>query len=272
MARKKKDAGITIPEITWTNDLIWKLLAEIELPENRVVLLGKQKKRENTSGDSKATVYQRTAAVIFPQFHNLNPTVTGDRVKRKYKHLTKKYKELATRLRTTGEGVNDDANSNESDNEYFNCYVPVRGPDDTTTLRARSIWDEIEKVKKTVHFQAPSDDKGDTGIEITLDQQTQMQSIHHALQVEATRRANSPSFESSFDIFSHDPSSQPLCHDEDDKENAPPPSSQPISTPVAKRPPKASSFSQSSIERAKQHISKVPKKCSLDETLIDMQT
>ncbi|KAG2058394.1 hypothetical protein BDR06DRAFT_876699, partial [Suillus hirtellus] len=124
---------------------IWKLLAKIKLPENRVVLLGKQKKCKNTSGDSKATVYQCMAAVIFPQFHGLNPTVTGDRVKHKYKHLTKKYKELATCLRTTGEGVNDDTDGNESDNEYFDCYVPACGPDDTTTSRARSIWDEIEK-------------------------------------------------------------------------------------------------------------------------------
>ncbi|KAG2051179.1 hypothetical protein BDR06DRAFT_939236 [Suillus hirtellus] len=145
MGRKKKDSGIDIPEITWTNDLIWKLLAEIELPENRVVLLGKWKKCENTSGDSKATVYQRMAAVIFLQSHGLNPTVTGDHVKCKYEHLTKKYKELATRLHTTGEGVNDDTDGNESDNEYFDCYVPACGPDDTTTSRARSIWDEIEK-------------------------------------------------------------------------------------------------------------------------------
>ncbi|KAG1871525.1 hypothetical protein F4604DRAFT_1583279, partial [Suillus subluteus] len=206
---------------------------------------------------------------------------------------------------TTGEGVNDDADGNESNNEYFNCYGPAHRPDDTTTLRARSIRDEIKKVcfffpvlhriflshpnvtpiaittgvgphgKKMVHFQAQSDDEGDTGMKITLDQQTQMQSLHHALQVEATRHANSLSFESSFDIFSHDPSadlSQPLYHDEDDKENAPPPSSQPISTSVAKRPPKVLSFSQSSIKRAKQHTSKVPKKCSLDKTLIDMQT
>ncbi|KAG1726015.1 uncharacterized protein EDB91DRAFT_1254528 [Suillus paluster] len=86
MGRKKKDTGITIPEITWTNDLIWKLLAEIELPENRVVLLGKWKKCKNTSDDSKATVYQCMAAVIFLQFHNLNPTVTGDCVKCKYEH------------------------------------------------------------------------------------------------------------------------------------------------------------------------------------------
>ncbi|KAG2054961.1 hypothetical protein BDR06DRAFT_1007443 [Suillus hirtellus] len=85
MGRKKKDSGIAIPKITWMNDLIWKLLAKIELPENRVVLLGKWKKHENTSGDSKATVYQCMAAVIFPQFHGLNPTVTGDRVKHKYK-------------------------------------------------------------------------------------------------------------------------------------------------------------------------------------------
>ncbi|KAG2358251.1 hypothetical protein BDR07DRAFT_1379535 [Suillus spraguei] len=34
--------------------------------ENRVVLLGKRKKGENTSGDSKVMVYQRMAAAIFP--------------------------------------------------------------------------------------------------------------------------------------------------------------------------------------------------------------
>ncbi|KAG2365247.1 hypothetical protein BDR07DRAFT_1607619 [Suillus spraguei] len=106
------------PEITWTNDLIWKLFAEIELPENGVVLLGKRKKRENTLDDSKV-------ALIFPQFLNLKRTITGDRVKRKHEHLTKKYKELATSLRTTGEGVNGDTDGNESDNEYFDLFLRV---------------------------------------------------------------------------------------------------------------------------------------------------
>jgi hypothetical protein len=43
---KKKDSGVTIPEIVWTDDLVWQLLAQIELSENRVVLLGKRKKGE----------------------------------------------------------------------------------------------------------------------------------------------------------------------------------------------------------------------------------
>jgi hypothetical protein len=43
---KKKDSSVTIPEIVWTDDLVWQLLVQIELSENRVVLLGKQKKGE----------------------------------------------------------------------------------------------------------------------------------------------------------------------------------------------------------------------------------
>jgi len=43
---KKRDSDVTIPEIVWTNNLVWQLLAQIELSENRVVLLGKRKKGE----------------------------------------------------------------------------------------------------------------------------------------------------------------------------------------------------------------------------------
>jgi hypothetical protein len=43
---KKKDSSVTIPEIIWTDDLVWQLLAQIELSENRVMLLGKRKKGE----------------------------------------------------------------------------------------------------------------------------------------------------------------------------------------------------------------------------------
>lgn len=128
--------------------------------------------------------------------------------------------------------------------------------------------------KKTVYLQASSDNEG-YNIEITLNQQTQMQSLHHALQIEATCYANTLSFKSSFDIFSHNSSAdflQSSHHDKNEKENAPPPSSQPISTLVLKRPPKALLLSQGSIKRAKQHISKVPKKLSLDEPLINIQT
>ncbi|KAG0705837.1 hypothetical protein DFH29DRAFT_754365, partial [Suillus ampliporus] len=63
---------------------IWQLLNQIELSENRVMLLGKRKKGDRTSGDSKVTVYQRMGAAIFPQLHSLNAVAVGDRVKRKY--------------------------------------------------------------------------------------------------------------------------------------------------------------------------------------------
>lgn len=44
---KKILAGVTIPKIVWTDDLVWELLAQIELSENRVVLvIGKRKKGE----------------------------------------------------------------------------------------------------------------------------------------------------------------------------------------------------------------------------------
>jgi hypothetical protein len=43
---KKKDSSITILEIVWTDDLVWQLLVQIELSENRVILLGKWKKGE----------------------------------------------------------------------------------------------------------------------------------------------------------------------------------------------------------------------------------
>ncbi|KAG2072925.1 hypothetical protein BDR04DRAFT_1230188 [Suillus decipiens] len=187
---KKKDSGITIPEIVWTDDLVWQLLAQIELSENRVVLLGKRKKGENTSGDSKVTVYQHMAASVFLQLHSQNAVAMGDQVKQKYEYLTKKYKVHAQRLRTTGEGVQSDVNGNISDNEFFECYVPADGPNTTTTPRAQCIWDEIVQQfqffpvlhrilssrpnvtliaittgvgpqgRKTVHYQPPSDDEG----------------------------------------------------------------------------------------------------------------
>ncbi|KAG1724315.1 uncharacterized protein EDB91DRAFT_1340086 [Suillus paluster] len=291
---RKKNTGVAIPEIEWTADVIWQLLTQIELSENRVVLLGKRKKGERTSGDSKVTIYQRMGATIFPQLHSLNAVAVGERVKRKYEHLTKKYKELACWLQTTGEGIQADTDGNLSngDNKYFQCYVPASGPNETTTSRAQSIWvlhcilsshPNVTPIaittgtgphgKKTVHFQALSDDEGDE-VGFTADQQSQMLTLHRVLEAEATRRASSPSFESPFEFPSesyHDPCdlSQSL-YNSDDKENAPPPS-QPISTPLGKKPPKASSLSQSSVEKARHHISKVPKKRSLDETLMDMQ-
>ncbi|KAG1744902.1 uncharacterized protein EDB91DRAFT_1080442 [Suillus paluster] len=258
---KKKDNDVTIPEIVWTDDLVWQLLVQIELSENRVMLLGKWKKGENTSGDSKVTVYQRMAAAVFLQLHSQNAVAMGDRVKRKYEYLTKKI-----------QGIQSDANGNVSDNEFFKYYVPADGPDATTTPKAQCIWAITTGVgphgRKTVHYQPPSDDEGP---ELALENFSQIQSLHTALQNEAAQRGISPSFESPFDNII-DPSdfSQPL-YDVDDKENDPPPSLQSTPTPTTKRAPKSSSMLQDSLTKVRQWISKVPKKWTLDETLIDMQ-
>lgn len=142
---KKWAQGDPIPEVKWTEPLAWKLLDEIEQDENWIVLLGKQKKGEKSSGDRKITVFKHMGAVILPDLYALDPVACGDWVKCKFEHLTKLYQKFAKHLWTTGEGVRSDdgEGSDESDNEYFDCYVPASGPDETTTERARSIWDEI---------------------------------------------------------------------------------------------------------------------------------
>jgi hypothetical protein len=51
------------------------------------------------------------------------------------------YKKQAKRLRQTGGGLggNDD-NGDESLHEYMSCYIPLDGPDKTTTPDARNLW------------------------------------------------------------------------------------------------------------------------------------
>jgi hypothetical protein len=102
---------------------------------------------------------------------------------------------------------------------------------------------------------------------LTPAQRSQMQSLHDILTAVAPTRVPSPSFESSLDTSFADDS----WADDGEKENAPPVSQATIVTP-ARRPPKASSMSQDVLEKAKQRISKVPKKRSMDEVLVDLQT
>ncbi|KAF8550720.1 hypothetical protein OG21DRAFT_1524944 [Imleria badia] len=310
MAKKKAPAA-PIPDVQWSDNMIWQLINQIERNENWIVLLGsdsvagkaEEERRltecQKTSGDSKVAVYQRIGAAVLPTYHTINTVATGDQVKRKYEHLLKKYKGHATRLRTTGEGVNspDGADDDDSD-EYFDCYVPASGPDATTTAETQSIWDEIVKAfpfflalhrifssrpnvtpiaittgvgphrKKTVHFQAPSDDEQDLpSPAFTSEQHSQMLSLHQILEAERARHQVSPSFEPvgtchrvslSFEPVNYDDGGSPPWQDWD-KENDPPesqipPPSQSSSTPTAKCAPKPLSVSES-VEKAKERIS-----------------
>ncbi|KIK92198.1 hypothetical protein PAXRUDRAFT_147829, partial [Paxillus rubicundulus Ve08.2h10] len=215
--------------------------------------------------------------------------------------LLKKYKSHASQLWMTGKGVKS-FNGAEDDgsqaDKYFNCYIPALGPDVTTTTEAQSIWDKIVEAfpffpalhcifsarpnvtpiaittgvgphgKKTVHFQAPSDDKSNPPA-FTPEQHSQMLSLHQVLEAEQAHCQVSPSFKPAYDGGS------PPWHDWD-KENIPlsqpqptPSLSQSAATPV-KHPSKPSSITKS-VEKAKEHICHIPYPDNFEDTLMDLQ-
>ncbi|KAF9237991.1 hypothetical protein BU15DRAFT_62835 [Melanogaster broomeanus] len=148
----RKPPAIAIPDVNWTDNMIRQVVEQIERNENRVVLLGKRKTGDvhalamglihSRKRPATVAVYQRIGAAVLHTYHAINAVATGDRVKRKYKHLFKKYKTHARRLRTTGESVktSNGAEDDDESDEYFDCYVPASGPDATTTVVVQSIW------------------------------------------------------------------------------------------------------------------------------------
>ncbi|KAJ7259051.1 hypothetical protein C8J57DRAFT_1340749 [Mycena rebaudengoi] len=144
MARRNKP---TLPSIKWTKnggELIWKLSAEVEKKENRLVILGKNDSSENSTGASKTAVFKQIGSVILPAEFAIDADAVAKRVKSKYNDLYDVYKKQNKRLRQTGGGLggNDD-NEDESLHEYMRCYIPSNGPDTTTTEEAKNLWDEI---------------------------------------------------------------------------------------------------------------------------------
>ncbi|KAG2338221.1 hypothetical protein BDR05DRAFT_1004367 [Suillus weaverae] len=277
----KKDTAPAIPDVHWSKDMTWSLLSEVEKDNNRLVLLGKQEKKENTSRDSKTIVFQWIRAVVLPKSYKLNLTATGKAVKWKYDHLTRKYWQHGKCLRTTGKGIHgSDVEDNLSENEFFDCYVPAGGPNSMTTTKMKSIWDEI--VAKFPFFpvlhQILSSCPNITLIAMTTgdddippfmsSQHMQMQSLHDILMAAVPRCELSPSFESSQDPFVLDTSNDDIQYNDGKKENAPLLSQV---TPV-RCPPKPSSMSQDILERAKQRIAKVLKKQGMEEVLLKLQT
>ncbi|KAJ7616928.1 hypothetical protein DFH06DRAFT_1012686 [Mycena polygramma] len=140
MARKKS----TLPPISWTKDkgeLIWQMLAEVEKPASRLVILGKKDTSENSSGTSKASAFKAIGKVILPAECAIDEDAVGKRVKLKYEDVYATYKKHAKRLRQTGGGLggNDD-DEDESLHEYMSCYIPTDGPDGTTTADVKNLW------------------------------------------------------------------------------------------------------------------------------------
>ncbi|KAJ7809439.1 hypothetical protein B0H13DRAFT_2221068 [Mycena leptocephala] len=162
-AKAGKQAEPALPRIDWSADegaLIWELIAQMEVKENRLVLFGKQDKNENTSGESKIAVYKRIGTKILPDLAQTSPNALAKRVKGKAEDLVNTYKKLAKQLQVTGGGLrnddDDDDDGNDSDgsgvHQFLECYISSEGPDHDTTDRARNIWEKL--TEKFEYFPA----------------------------------------------------------------------------------------------------------------------
>ncbi|KIM50421.1 hypothetical protein SCLCIDRAFT_1225355, partial [Scleroderma citrinum Foug A] len=260
----------------------WSLIAKISKPVNYKVLYGKKDKNENTSGESKASVYKRIGATVLPKFHIIDATATGDCIKSKLETLTKTYKRHAVKLRTTGTGVKEDGDNGSDSEEYCDFYIGVDGPDENTTDEAKNIWDQILKEfpffselhrifvarpnvtpiavttgvgphgKKTLHLQ-PLDPEPQA--EFTDSQVSQFRTLHDALNHAQTQGSAGAVKGDTMDL------SQGSLEPENFF----------LQTPANKRGPKPSSFSQESLSKAKERIQKAPKKRTIEDTLFDIQ-
>ncbi|KIK34680.1 hypothetical protein CY34DRAFT_17552 [Suillus luteus UH-Slu-Lm8-n1] len=310
MVRTKKAAGLAISKTDWTTELTWQLLTEAEKPENRKTLLGKRKD-ENTSKDTKIAVFKRIGSVILEDLYVINPDAVGDHVKKHFDYLVNHYKHHAHRLRTTGVGIQDDNTGYDPDEEHFNHYIPTSGPDNSTPMNIKSIWDEIVSKfpffldlhrmlsthpnvtpivittgvgpagKKTLHYQAPSEDEDEheghpaspPSQVFSATQMQQFQTLQQALDA-----ASFPTSQSFADPFADSfPSNFNL--DSEKENHLPPPTLTPNqvsskSKVASATPPTRTSkslLSHDALEKAKQCISKLPKKRTFEDVLTNLQ-
>jgi hypothetical protein len=97
MGRKQ---GVKLPEIPWARDdhkLVWEFINQLEKDANYKVLFGKKDPSEvnhyvrvgfladirfqNTSGDSRISVFKRIGEAILPAMHALDSGKVADRLK-----------------------------------------------------------------------------------------------------------------------------------------------------------------------------------------------
>ncbi|KIO27436.1 hypothetical protein M407DRAFT_23362 [Tulasnella calospora MUT 4182] len=120
--------------------IVWDLITRVGCPDNRVVLLGKEKDK-NTSGDTKVKVQQRIASELFPDEFEDPTSSTGEKKKRQKALGTRvkgKWEQQQVRkMMVTGNGVNlnvDDANLGEIVLAGAGgLFVGAEGPDEATS-------------------------------------------------------------------------------------------------------------------------------------------
>ncbi|KIJ91420.1 hypothetical protein K443DRAFT_68658, partial [Laccaria amethystina LaAM-08-1] len=137
-----------IPDIPWGENhdkLIWEFITECEKDVNYKVLFGKKKTGENTSGDSKITMFKCIAKVIMPDIFAVNGTTVGNQLKGQLKRLTKTYRKHTARLQQTGGGLEDENCVDSQEEHMKSCKELGDGPNDTTPVDALNLWQQIEK-------------------------------------------------------------------------------------------------------------------------------
>ncbi|ESK86732.1 hypothetical protein Moror_15203 [Moniliophthora roreri MCA 2997] len=111
------------------------------------VIVGKAQS-ENSSGDSKTKIFQGIRAVMWPEYHQINSKKTGEHVKSWWEEYLAFnlqgtcYKEHATHLHQTGEGVEHEATT-DTNVISLQFYIPPEGPDHNTPVEAKNIWNQI---------------------------------------------------------------------------------------------------------------------------------
>ncbi|ESK91223.1 hypothetical protein Moror_2902 [Moniliophthora roreri MCA 2997] len=106
------------------------------------VIVGKAQS-ENSSGDSKTKIFQGIRAVMWPEYHQINPKKTGECVKSQWEDLHSTYKEHATCLHQTGEGVEHEETTTDTNDVSLQFYILPEGPDHNTPVEAKNIWNQI---------------------------------------------------------------------------------------------------------------------------------
>ncbi|KAF7355805.1 hypothetical protein MVEN_00908600 [Mycena venus] len=151
--KMKKAKAAPEPElgpIAWSADegaLIWALLEQMQLKDNRFVLFGK-----TAAPLSKTAVFKQIGEKMLPESYAKAPNALGKRVKGKTEDLVKAYKRHAKKIHVTGGGLQKEDDDEEVD-EFLECTIPADGPDHDTTPLAKNLWEQIKEFKyfPTIH-------------------------------------------------------------------------------------------------------------------------
>jgi len=298
MARttKAQAAKASIPAITWTENMVWALLAQLRQKDNYSVLFGKKEAGENTSGERRISVYKRIAEKIIPEVYQLDAGVAADRIKKKIESLRDRYKKEAARLQQTGGGLREGGDDDGNNDEVLEFYISGDGPDGSTSVKAKNLWDDIVSKfqffpplhaiyatrpnvtpiaittalgpsggNRTIWYQPPDSATADSQIDPTLLSQSESQQTQEATVPTSQTIPTTPP------TSQLPPPSRSFGSDISGSTTNAGSSAGSSSTSSEKHTPKPSSLSRDALKAAAERIEKIPKKKSVMENMHELQ-